>query len=233
MLHGTCPCDGCSNQVRCGLRDLGRGLPGAPALDIRIEEYRADSEIPAVGGCLLAVKSGAVKTLCQDAQGQSHVVGFSFPGELIALEALADAEPAGVSYKTSVSMTAVCRIRVHPETARQASAQFCQRLNAEMASRIRANFHHRQIVADGAEVRLAHYLVALVRAGQRQGRPVSATLPSIARADIASYLHLRAETVSRTLAAFRQNGWVRGPLHRLEVVDLAALTALTHGLAAA
>jgi hypothetical protein len=46
-------------------------------------------------------------------------------------------------------------------------------------------------------------------------------------------LHLRAETVSRTLAVFRQNGWVRGPLHRLEVVDLAALTALTHGLAAA
>lgn len=77
-----------------------------------------------------------------------------------------------------------------------------------------------------AQVRMAYFLMQIMGSAQGQVGANAAILPNIARADIASYLHLRVETVSRILSTFRQNGYVRGPLHCLEVVDLAALAAL-------
>lgn len=227
MSRESCPCEVCRNRARCGLLEVGCRLPEGPELTISVEEFCADTEIPATGGCLLAVKSGAVKTILRDAHGQSRVIDFSFPGDLIALETLADAEDSGVDYRASMSMTAVCRVRIDPTAVKRASAQFCHRLNAELATRIRANFHHRQIIVDAAQVRMAHYLMQLIRAAQGRGGSQAATLPNISRSDIASYLHLRVETVSRTLSTFRKSGWVRGPLHRLEVLDIDALASLT------
>ena len=128
-----------------------------------------------------------------------------------------------------MSMTSVCRVRINPTEAKRASSDFCHRVNAELATRIRANFHHRQIVVEAARIRMAHYLMQLVRARQEQDGSQATILPSIARSDIASYLHLRVETVSRIVSTFRKNGWVRGPLHRLEVVDVHALASLTRG----
>jgi len=227
MLRWNCPCEACSNQLRCGLLDAGCGLPEGPELRINVEEFCSDAQIPATAGCLLAVKSGAVKTICHDAYGHARVIDFSFPGDMIGLETLADAGDSGVVYRASVSMTTVCRVSINPAAAKRASSHFCQRLSAELATRIRANFHHRKIVADSAQVRLAHYLMLLLRARQEQRDLQGVILPNIARADIASYLHLRAETLSRTLSIFRTNGWVRGPMHRLEVIDVDALAALT------
>ncbi len=230
MLHELCACDGCGNQIGCALRDAGGAFPEDADLAIRQEAFCADAPIAVDGDCLLAVKSGVVKSVCRDAHGQDRVVAFSFPGDLFGLEAAVDAEPADVRHGACVSMTTVCRIRLRPEAAKRLPPQFCARLSAELATRIRDNFQHRQLVADAAQVRMAHWLVQLMRAarGRHQGGAVS-VLPAMARADIASYLHLRVETVSRVLSEFRKNGWVRGPLHRLEVCDAQALDQLAQG----
>ena len=52
------------------------------------------------------------------------------------------------------------------------------------------------------------------------------------RADIADFLGLTLETVSRSFTAFRKRGWVREPEHqKVELLDLAALSALAEGTA--
>ncbi|WP_449370656.1 Crp/Fnr family transcriptional regulator [Thiomonas sp.] len=220
-------CGGCGQRERCRVLELGCSLPGADAIRITQEEFRADAFIPASQGCLLAVKSGAVKTVCRDRLHQARVVDFSFPGDWIGLERLTeDPEQAPVDYLASVSMTTICRIGFDRAAAERLSAGFCECLSTELARRIRANFEYRQIVLQEAPVRVAHYLLRLLRARQEWDGTASPVLPAIARADMASYLQLRVETVSRLLTRFRRNGWVRGPLHRLEVADADALAAL-------
>ncbi|MGA8008241.1 MAG: Crp/Fnr family transcriptional regulator [Thiomonas sp.] len=224
-------CECCINHGRCGLLNIGCGLADDFGLSIRVEEFCADTQIPTPESCLLVVKAGAIKTICVDTRGRARVIGFSFPGDLIGLEVLAGFDHSCVDYKASVPMTSVCSTKIHPASANRVSPHFGQRLSSELATRIRANYRDQQIVKEAAQVRLAHYLTQVIRAGQGRGGSHAATLPNISRSDIASYLHLRVETVSRTLATFRKSGWVRGPLHCLEVVDVDALTLLTRGLA--
>ncbi|MDD4886210.1 MAG: Crp/Fnr family transcriptional regulator [Thiomonas sp.] len=226
MLREISPCAVC-NRKHCGLLDLSRGLRQEPEIRIRTEAFCPDAKIPVTGGCLLTVKSGAVKMMCHGPRGPAMVIDFLLPGDMIGLETLTDAEDTGVDYRATASAATICRVGIDAAVDKQASSQFCHRLSAELAMRIRANFHHRQIVTDSAWVRMAHYLLQLTQAGRGQGGSQGVVLPNIARADIASYLHLRAETVSRVLSSFRQNGWVQGPLHRLEVIDVNALAALT------
>ena len=230
MLRDLFSCGACGNQADCALLDAGAEFPHKSGLQIRQEEFRAGAPIAIDGDCLLAVKSGVVKSVCRDAHGHNRVVAFSFPGDLFGLEAMTDAAHAELLHGASVSMTTVCRMRLSPDAARRASPHFCARLSAELAARIRDNFQHRQIVAAAAPVRMAHWLMQCLRAMQGQSAAQGAILPGMARADIASYLHLRVETVSRVLSEFRKNGWVRGPLHRLEVRDAEALALLARGM---
>ncbi|MGC9237211.1 MAG: Crp/Fnr family transcriptional regulator [Thiomonas sp.] len=229
MLRDLHACGGCGKQTVCALLDAGAEFPQPQGVEIRQQEFCADAPIDVDGDCLLAVKSGVVKSVCRDAQGNTRVLAFSFAGDLFGLEAMTDAAHGELRHGAAVSMTTVCRMRLSPDAARRASPHFCDRLSAELAARLRDNFAHRQIVAAAAPVRMAHWLMQCLRAAQAQRGARCLSLPAIARADMASYLHLRAETVSRILSEFRRKGWVRGPLHRLEVCDAEALAHLARG----
>lgn len=236
MEREPCSCGVCGNQADCALLDAGAEFSQQAGLQIRQEVFCADAPIAIGGDCLLAVKSGVVKSVCRVAHAKDRVVAFSFAGDLFGLEAVTDAGSAELLHEAAVSMTTVCCIHLNPDAARRASPHFCARLSAELAARIRDNFEHRLMVADAAPVRLAHWLTLLTcagKAGRGQRGAQASVLPGIARTDIASYLHLRVETVSRILSEFRRNGWVRGPLHRLEVLDADALAQLARGMAQA
>jgi len=228
----SCSCGTCGKQTDCALLDAASEFPHEVGLQVCQEVFCANTPIAVNGDCLLVVKSGAVKSVCRYAQSQCRVVAFSFPGDLFGLEAVSGAEHAELLHEASVSMTAVCRIRLSPDAAKRASSHFCERLSAELAARIRDNFRHRQIVVAAAQVRMAHWLMQCMRALPGENATQSVRLPDIARVDIASYLHLRPETISRVLSDFRKNDWVRGPLHRLEVRDAEALTRLACGMRA-
>jgi CRP/FNR family transcriptional regulator len=210
----------------CALPAAGAELSRYGGVAIAQQTFCADAPIAVEGDCLLAVKSGVVKSVCLDVRGKPRVVAFSFAGDLFGLEAMTDAAHGELRHGAAVSMTTVCRMRLSPDAARRVSPQFCDRLSAELAARLRDNFAHRQIVAAAAPVRVAHWLMQCLRAVQPLRGACCSSLPAIARGDIASYLHLRVETVSRVLSEFRRNGWVRGPLHRLEICDAQALSQL-------
>jgi CRP/FNR family transcriptional regulator len=83
-----------------------------------------------------------------------------------------------------------------------------------------------------AEARVASFLLSLVAASRRRGADTKALDMPMTRADIADFLGLTLETVSRSLTAFRKRGWIREPLHqRVELLNLAALSALADGSA--
>ena len=59
-----------------------------------------------------------------------------------------------------------------------------------------------------ADERVAAFLVDLSERYARRGMPFERFRLSMSRSDIASYLRLAPETVSRVLSRFRRQGWV-------------------------
>jgi CRP-like cAMP-binding protein len=76
------------------------------------------------------------------------------------------------------------------------------------------------LLVRGAEERVAHFLLEISR---RSGTPATVTLP-MSRQDIADYLGITIETVSRTLTHFEQAGLIS--LRTSRQIDLCKRSTL-------
>ena len=225
--HRTC--SDCVLRGRCGLLELAGEQGAQDAIEIEIEDIRADAPVVLHPGRLTAVRSGAVKSLCTAGTGLGGIIDLRFPGDVIGLESVAEPGSDAVEFRAAVPLTSVCRIPFDADAARRSSRRFCDELSAELAERIRSTYRYRQMIRAGARPRVAHYLAKVMRTMPANGSRGPQRLPAISRTDIAGYLHMRAETVSRVLSDFRRSGWIRGPVDRIEVLDRAAIEGLAGG----
>lgn len=183
---------------------------------------------------IYVVRAGCLKTVTHDADGNEHVRGFHFPGDLVGLDAVgASTYPSSA---VAVSPSQVCRLskgqlrqlfKTQPDQLRRLLEHTSRELRDALA--LSGNFT--------AEQRVAGFLVEMEqRLATKPGDGFS--LP-MTRRDIANRLRLATETVCRVLARFVDHGWLRGGT-TLQILDrdpLRALAALAgpmgvdHGLA--
>ncbi|WP_233842662.1 helix-turn-helix domain-containing protein [Dyella sp. 2HG41-7] len=154
---------------------------------------------------IFAVRAGTVKTCLTDEEGREHVLGFYLPGEVIGLNAI---------YPDHFPCDAVAL----------EDAQFCRfsfPAMSALASRIPAIQHHlfRLISKElgnatllagdhSADERMAAFMVDLGERYAARGFSGTHFLLSMSRGDIANYLRLAPETVSRVLSRFRTQGLI-------------------------
>ncbi|HET7843707.1 MAG TPA: helix-turn-helix domain-containing protein [Xanthomonadales bacterium] len=156
-------------------------------------------------GAVYAVRAGAVKTSVVDEHGREQVLGFYFPGELVGLSGIyPDQYPCDA---VALDTLTVCRFSF------PAMATLATRMPGIQATLFRLmskDIGDAALLAGDftADERLAAFLVRL---SQRQAaRGFSATqlhLP-MTRTDIANYLRLAPETVSRVLRRFVDDGLI-------------------------
>ena len=80
--------------------------------------------------------------------------------------------------------------------------------------------------------KLTSFLLHLARRNKRAGRPPSPVSLSMTRGDIADYLGLTTETVSRTLTLLREDGVINFPASRkVAILRFDKLAALSSGSA--
>lgn len=160
--------------------------------------------------------------------GREQVLGFRFAGDVVGYTG-ADHYPFAAQLLTAGQ---VCRLdrrkldgllRRYPALERRLLDLCMQELAATQD----------QLVTVGrrtAEARVAAFLLSLAEAGRRRNQAGAVLDMPMTRSDIADFLGLTLETVSRTLTAFRRRGWVREPGHaRIELVRRDALMELTEG----
>ncbi|NOG72504.1 Crp/Fnr family transcriptional regulator [Roseicella sp. DB1501] len=223
---------------RCGSRIAGLCQPlDAAALD----EISAESQqvvMPAhstifregdAAGKVFTLIEGFAKLSRLLPDGKQQVVGFRFAGDVIGYTTLA-AYPFDAELLTEAR---ICRLerrqldallQRYPKLERRMLDLCVQELTATQE----------QLVTVGrrsAEARVAAFLLSLVEAGRRRGAVPQVLEMPMTRADIADFLGLTLETVSRSLTAFRKRGWIREPMHhRVELLDPEAISALAEGL---
>ena len=190
---------------------LAQSQPGS------VTFHTLDSMIYAQGdkaGPLYLVEFGTVRICRLTADGRRQITSFCTAGDVFGLEEGDEHQ----SYAESVDGVGVRSLRAVN------SAAFAQKLLSLALRRLaRAQRHALLLGRLNANEKMAAFLLDLL---ERQESDDIVNLP-MQRNDIADYLGLTFETVSRVLRVLKDRRIIRLlSVDRIEVIDIAALTAL-------
>lgn len=172
---------------------------------------------------IAAVRAGTVKTYVLDPAGREQVLGFHLPGEIIGLSAISQARyPCNA---VALDTVMLCRFSF-PKMALLATRM--PGLQAQLFRLLSEDIGKASLLAGdfSADERMAAFLVALSRRFARRGFSATRLHLTMTRTDIANYLRLAPETVSRVLKRLQGDGMIRVDRRELELIDHAAIEAL-------
>lgn len=172
---------------------------------------------------LYAIRSGCVKKYELDANGEEHITGFFFRGHVLGLSGIG----AGTYDMTAevLDTAFVCRIAFHrfDEIART-NPDIQRRLYQLLGRQYRDERRLQRILrAPSAESRVAAFLVYLTEHFARRGLSSSRVRLPMNRKEIANYLGLTVETVSRTFSRLAKAGMLRVDNRDIEITDSSQL----------
>lgn len=176
---------------------------------------------------IAAVREGAVKTYIVDRDGREQVLGFHFPGEIIGLSAIENERyPCNAIALDTVTL---CRFSFSRMAVLASRLPGLQKQLFRLMSR---DIGNAMLLAGdhSADERLAAFLILLSRrhvAVGHSGLRLRLTMP---RTDIANYLRLAPETVSRVLRRLQDEGVIRVQLRELELIDRARVESLASAI---
>ncbi|WP_119395372.1 fumarate/nitrate reduction transcriptional regulator Fnr [Salinibius halmophilus] len=181
-----------------------------------------------------AVRTGTLKTYTLTSDGEEQITGFHLASEIIGLNAYdLDEYPASAK---ALETTNVCEIPIDrldelsgdlPELRRQ--------LMRMMGKELRADERMMLLLSKKtAEERLSSFLLSLSQRFARRGFSGTTFRLTMSRADMANYLGLAVETVSRVFTRFQKQGLIDllGNAKEINITDMDGLTkaaALTAG----
>lgn len=174
-------------------------------------------------------RDGAFKTVSISEDGEEQVVGFHLPGELIGLDALG----AGEHRCEAVALTTanVCEVPFDllAEVASQLPSLQQQLLRVIGQSVGRDQDHLGMLVRRQANERIALFLHGLAERFRNIGESGTQFKLPMSREDIARYLGLALETVSRGFTRLQDDGVIAVVGRRVEILDVEELACLAHG----
>lgn len=181
--------------------------------------FRANARFESI----YAVRAGTVKTCLTDSEGREQVLGFHLPGEMIGLSAihpeeyLCDAIALDTVFLCRFSFPALALLAIRlPDVQKQ----LYRLLSADIG---KANL----LSGDySANERLAAFLLVMADRFGARGFSSTQFRLSMSRGDIASYLRLAPETVSRVLRRMQDDGLIGVNEREIELLQPAQLRAM-------
>lgn len=170
-----------------------------------------------------AVTSGSFMSYKLQENGEEQIIGFHYPGELFGLDAL---QTGNYEYSTrALEPGNVCELDFkgfHKLDGAHADAQ--QELIRVLSGQILQARHQSLLSArQSAEERLAAFLVDLSNRLISRGYPGTDLKLSMSRQEIASYLGLAVETVSRMFKRFESQGLLTASGKKVSLLDMEGL----------
>lgn len=199
--------------ARHGIDRLAASFNGTAARRVEAKEHVFCEGDPATH--VYRVESGLICTYRIMHDGRRQVVDFAFPGDVVGLG-------AGSEHNTSAQAIRPTRLRCLSASAltdaMRNDARLMAKLYQTLAEELRAARELLLSVCQrSASERLAAFLLALVRRNERRELDSGTLDLGMTRTDIADFLGLTIETVSRTFTKFRKSG----------LIDIAQCTAIT------
>ena len=217
-------CTTCAFSHAC----LSQGMDKAALMDLHVlvehvGSYHAGDVLFREGDpfeAIAAVRAGTVKTCVTDRDGNEHVQGFHFPGEVIGLNAI-----DGHLYPcdaVALDTVMLCRFSFPKISVLAARVPGLQRELFRLLSR---DIGRAALLAGDwtADQRVAAFLVGMSRRLSARGFSAVRFQLTMARTDIANYLRLAPETVSRVLRRLQADGALNVDRREFEILDMPRL----------
>jgi CRP/FNR family transcriptional regulator len=172
---------------------------------------------------IYAITHGSLKTVLLNEDGFEQIVGFYYPGEVLGLDAV-----GGGHHRCSaiaLEDSHVCRIPFDrlddlvdhlPSLRRQLMRLMSQALSDDDQLLL-------TLGRKSSEARLATWLMSLCRRREKRHLPSKQLWLSMNRADIANYLGMRVETVSRILGRLQADDVIRVKRREVDILNFGAL----------
>jgi CRP-like cAMP-binding protein len=178
---------------------------------------------------LFKVESGALRVVRLLPDGRRYIINFLMPGDYFGL---ADAK----HYSNSVEAVSDARVirysRRSFEAMVESDARVGQRFFFVMSKELSAAQNRLVLLGRKTALeRLAAFLLVMANAQPGDRRPGAREIDlPMSRSDVADYLGLRIETISRILTALRKQGVIALPdSHSFILLDRDALNDLSEG----
>jgi CRP/FNR family nitrogen fixation transcriptional regulator len=146
------------------------------------------------------VLRGVVRTYKLLDDGRRQIAAFYFPGDIFGLE-------PGENYSATAEAVVIAQVAVFPRRQIHAAASRSIEVARELWNRAAQNLHHAEshMLLLGRKTAMERVEAFLVEMSQRSQRAGHVSLP-MSRRDIADYLGLTLETVSRALSQLQSEG---------------------------
>ena len=178
---------------------------------------------------VFVARDGAFKTTVLDESGEEQVLGFHLPGEVIGLDAMG----TGVHRCEAVALgdAEVCEIPFDQLTTVAAQLPSLQQQLMRVIGQgvDRDQDHLGVLVRRQANERVALFLHGLGERLRTAGHSATRFRLPMSREDIARYLGLALETVSRGFTRLQDDGVIDVTGRQVEVCDPARLARMAHG----
>ena len=172
---------------------------------------------------LYAIHSGCCKSYFVDTKGREHVNNFYYPGDIIGLESL-------FSHRYLVNVVAmdtsnICYINLNhfksiinevPDVREQLLNIFSQQL--WQAYSMKGSFKAKELVVQ--------FLINISVHSRLLGQSGSEFTLPMGRQDIANFLGLSSETVSRVITSLKQDKIINVNRHSIELCDIPRLNEI-------
>ena len=178
---------------------------------------------------LYVAREGAFKTVATSEDGETQVIGFHLPGELMGLDALGSGFHACDAQ--ALTRATVCEVPMGqlesvcsqlPGLQHQLLRIIGQGINRDQS-------HMEMLGRRQAAERVALFLHGLSERYRLLGRSGDMFVLPMSREDIASYLGMVIETVSRTLTKMQEDGVIAVRGRQVTVLDAGRMDAMVHG----
>ncbi len=175
---------------------------------------------------LYLVSAGSFKSVQTDVEGYEQVLGFSIHGDSVGLDGLHNGRYTSTAVALEDSMVAVLPFRELVAAGHRIAALEHLLHHAAGAELMHRSDTQYLMSAASSEVRVARFLLHLAQRQTAMGHSNRRFRLRMTRRDIASYLGVAHETVSRALTALSQGGYIAVSHRDIEITDSAGLHEL-------
>jgi len=177
---------------------------------------------------IFAVSSGSMKTSVTNEEGSEQITGFYLPGEIVGLDGLGGLAPHCTA--TALETCSVCEIPAAEfdklcEINHGLRMSFMQVVSKEISREQQMLMTLGQLSADA---RLASFIISTGQRFHERGFSATEYNLSMSRHDLANYLGLAVETLSRLFKKFQENGLLEVHRRHIRILDWDVMCKTAH-----
>ena len=179
--------------------------------------FRAEDKAEAI----YVINSGSIKSYAIMEDGEEQVLNFYLTGDVFGLDGMGD--NAYVSSTIALETTTICKLPLLNLPKQNLGQGFLKIISESL---IRDHNLVLMLARKDANGRMASFLICMSKHYHKIGQPDDIINLTMTRHDIANYLGLAIETVSRTLRRFQDSGMLDVSRRKIQIYDFNSLLSI-------